>query len=603
MSYAEEELSARPRTADGKFLRIFYVGDLDKIGNLPKVKTAIMCAKTNNEDCVVLSVLVGNFLTPSTCVTDNGIGIMAAINDIGFDYAILGTHDFFMKQDRLERRIKEFKGTLLNSNIRSPRFFDGQDKPLPDHAIVEVGNRTVALMAFLDADNGSFVCTEKPQLQPPTEVVAGLWANIVKAHGRDIDALIPMSHAHMKKNRDLIRHARQQPGLAEKLCVLLGGHRHADKSIFASEANVLMCKPTGNANDVCFVDVWWTADGVLKREAHMIDEAEFQAEPGLERLMSKGGWLRNTLQEVPVLILPEQNEQGEKQQWSTKSVKHREEPLVSLLLKMVKDAVDGVDLVMLQANFINGNSDYSPGPFSGQNLWREFAFETNLYSVKLPGSIIEESIRCSRDGGRACQTKACMPTTGGSTSTAVPDGALFLHCDTDTVIDPDKASIKKINRARFDPDKMYTVLTSNFLLRGRLEIPPLAKYVEQTASIPATLSCSLPIKHCIINACLNRAWQDVVNQFPPQHPRPIDAEEIRVFLRQVFLDLSGNDDEPIDEHSDMDDNSSIRSNRNPILHTLFWQKTILTQNMAEYLLHMMDLDTEGKVYREVANGS
>merc|ERR1711988_1170403 len=122
------------------------------------------------------------------------------------------------------------------------------------------------------------------------------------------------------------------------------------------------------------------------------------------------------------------------------------EPMVSFLLSECKESMPGVEWVVLQGgNVRGGTAEYSPGPFTYGDLMKEFAFDTQLAIVKLPGEIIEASIRATR----------------------TPEGTkpFFLHCDSETVFASSESEIKieQVNGQAFDAKRMYTVGTYQFL--------------------------------------------------------------------------------------------------------------------------------------------
>merc|ERR1719359_1402856 len=101
---------------------------------------------------------------------------------------------------------------------------------------------------------------------------------------------------------------------------------------------------------------------------------------------------------------------------STARVRFEPEPMVSWLL---------------QGGNVRGMTpEYQPGNFTYGDLMKEFAFDTQMAIVKLPGKIVAETIQNSR----------------------TPEGTkpFFLHCDMGCEFDNDGVTVTKVDGAPFD---------------------------------------------------------------------------------------------------------------------------------------------------------
>lgn len=513
----EKRRIGRPFAAHGKFLRFVTVNDVYKLDNYPRVASAVKEFKNfgTEDDAVVVSCLPGDFLSPCTLTNlDGGVAMLRALNEVPIDYVMFGNHEFDLKTPQLQTRIKEYQGKWINSNVTCPQFVDRDGKPLPEFDIIDVGGRKVALGAFLLDDMNQFAPRNDLKISPPTDSILKTW-EAIKSSGSTVDAFLPMLHLNIKEDRALADFIAKHEDMAKVTPILLAAHDH---EVYIEQAGKSLIFKTGcDAENIGIVDLYWNAEGKLKRQVHMLEAEDFPAEPSVQSFVDQELAMMAAVMEVPILQLPDL---GAKM--STDRVRFEPEVLVSFFLSIVKRSMPNVELVFLQGGNVRGMTpEYKPGPFSFGDLMNEFAFDTNMATVQLPGGVLEASIRSSRT----------------STDGAKP---FFLHTDMEAVFGKG-GYLEQINGQPFDPNRMYTVGTYQFLLNGMGNIEPMTTYCKQNNTCPPLEDCP-GIKTYFMKTCMRAIWLVLVDCSSENDP-----EQISTTFRNTFDSIDSKKDGFLDE--------------------------------------------------------
>jgi len=406
--------------------------------------------------------------------------MLRALNEVPIDYVMFGNHEFDLKTPQLQTRIKEYKGKWLNSNVTAPQFVDHNDKPLAEYEIIDVGERKVATAAFLLDDMNQFAPRSDLKIAPPAESILKTW-EAIKSCGSKVDAFLPMLHLNIKEDRALADFIAKHDDMAKLTPLLLAAHDH---EVYIEQAGKSLIFKTGcDADNIGIVDLFWTADGKLKRQVHMLEAEDFPSEPRVKEFVDKELAMMAAIMEVTILDLPDLGKM------STNRVRFEPEVMVSFLLSQVRKSMPNVDMVFLQGGNVRGMTpEYKAGPFTYGDLMKEFAFDTHQAIVQLPGEVIEASIR----------------------STRTPEGAkpFFLHADMEVKFG-DGWSITEVNGQPFDSKKMYTVGTYQFLLNGMGNIEPLTTYCKENGTCPPLDTCR-GIKDYFMKTCIRASWLNLV---------------------------------------------------------------------------------------------
>jgi len=183
---------------DGCCLRIIQVNDVYDLKNLPAFDSMFRHHSDHHPNTI--SILPGDFLAPGLLSSlDSGLGmvdIMNRIGDRGIDYVCFGNHETDVPYEDLVKRIDEYKGCWINSNM--PGF--KCNKELPPYKIIEVEGggqkRKVGLLGLLTVDKnlyqaGAFGGAMESAL-PVNETAKELRRKLLEEEGCDL--VIPMTH-------------------------------------------------------------------------------------------------------------------------------------------------------------------------------------------------------------------------------------------------------------------------------------------------------------------------------------------------------------------------------------------------------------------------
>lgn len=541
---------ARPRRAVGTFLRIVMVNDIYQLDKYPRVREAVREFRGAGQDCIVICVVPGDFLSPCTLTSlDGGVAMLTALNEAAVDYVAFGNHEFDLPPELLQRRISEFKGTWLNSNVSNPSFVGRDKKPLPAYSMLQVGERKVALAGFLLDDMKQFAPLHQPTIEPPHDSLSAVWKEIKKAEGL-VDAFVPLTHLNIKQDREFAQFLAQDDEIASQTPVILAAHDH---EVFIEEAGKSLIFKVGcDAKNIGVIDLWWDAQGKLGRNVHMLDAEEFLEDPKTHAFVQKKLTSLDELNRVPIAHLPSK----QNIEWSSKNARFHEEPLVGWMLSLVKSSMPGVELVFLQGGNVRGQYTYEPGPFTYGDLMREFAFDTHMAIVDLPGHVIADSVIGSRAGDSS--------------------RPFFLHLDSDALTSEGaNVTILEINKFAFDPQRVYKVATYQFLLGGLGSIQPLLGYVEKRDLCPPLENC-MPIKHYVIETCMKAAWRELLST-----TEALESGTPKHQVKALFKAIDANDDGLIvaSELSSFLEANNMNSSK----------------MLVKFLIEHLDSDEDGKV--------
>jgi 2',3'-cyclic-nucleotide 2'-phosphodiesterase (5'-nucleotidase family) len=555
----------KPFTAVNGHIRFVTVNDVYELDNYPRFAAAVKEFKAAAEDgSIVVSTLPGDFLSPCTITSlDAGVTMMRAVNEAGVDYVMLGNHEFDLAPSVLQKRIKEYNGTVVNSNVTKPEIVDRDGKPLPEYVTFDVKGKRIAMGAFLLDDMSQYAPDKQPSISPPTESVQRIY-KVVKEKEGSIDAFVPMVHLNMKDDRILAKTIASNNELAAITPVMLCSHDH---EVYIEEAGKsLIFKVVADAANIGVVDIWWNKEGKIKRSVHMYAADDFDPDARVQAFVDGCKQRLHDMLDVKICEFP-----SGVRRLSTKKVRFEVEPLVCELLSLVMRSMPGVEMIFLQGGNVRGAHDYEPGAFTYADLMREFAFSTDMAIIQLPGEIIEETIKNSRTSG---------------------DGAkpFFLHVDKGCIISQD-SKIEVVDGKPFDPKKMYTCGTYQFLLGGLGNLQPMYDYVQKAGTCPSLETCH-PIKNYVMETCMKSAWRKMLGmaEWDINHEEKVNSEKLDLILDETF-DRLDKDKSGFLEPSEVEDLINESGIAGPDTKTLI-----------SHLMSPLDTNGDGKIDRSELHG-
>ena len=101
-------------------LRILHINDVYILDQLPALRTCLDALSEGMPRSNVLTTLGGDFLAPSLLSSiDHGRGMVSVMNAVPIKAICFGNHECDVPHAALLKRIGEFEGVWLNSNMRS----------------------------------------------------------------------------------------------------------------------------------------------------------------------------------------------------------------------------------------------------------------------------------------------------------------------------------------------------------------------------------------------------------------------------------------------------------------------------------------------------
>jgi 2',3'-cyclic-nucleotide 2'-phosphodiesterase (5'-nucleotidase family) len=118
---ADEQTWFCPSDKNEARLTIVQITDVYTLDNFASVKTMLQEIHTKQgPDCNVISMLTGDLLVPYLLPSiDHGDGMMMVIKETPIDYLTWGNHEADIPHKHVCRHIKNYEGTVINSNMQS----------------------------------------------------------------------------------------------------------------------------------------------------------------------------------------------------------------------------------------------------------------------------------------------------------------------------------------------------------------------------------------------------------------------------------------------------------------------------------------------------
>lgn len=257
-------------------IKVFQLNDVYEIdgiehgnyGNLARVATLINQAKADTSNARVISVLSGDFLSPSIYNTlgypggtpkiddkVNGRQMIETFNSMGLDYVAFGNHEFDLKSvTAIQNRILESEFTWLNANLRyraadsTIQSFkvtaNGKAADMPGWTTDTIRYKGQQILMGLTGLTLDF--NGKPDYLIYEDHIAAGRKAMKALRGTDIQLAI----THLSKEED-IDFARSVKGME----AIFGGHEHVNYALHANGTPVY--KADANARTIYVHDLLW----------------------------------------------------------------------------------------------------------------------------------------------------------------------------------------------------------------------------------------------------------------------------------------------------------------------------------------------------------
>ncbi len=273
--------SARGRDGDLVRVTLLQVNDIYTLeavdggrrGGMARLATLARDARRENPNTVF--VLAGDALSPSVMSTFlRGEQMIAALNAIGLDLAVLGNHEFDFGPRVLAARMGESKFAWLASNVADRLTGRPFGAARPD-LLLTFDAVTVGFLGLTMPESALISSPGPDTAFREPGVVGREVARDLRARGAKL--VVAVTHQDMAHDKAL--------AAAGDVDVVLGGHEH--EPMIAEEGRALITKAGSDGRYLVQVDLWLARDGTLVERSARFREVSRRVpgDPDVEALV------------------------------------------------------------------------------------------------------------------------------------------------------------------------------------------------------------------------------------------------------------------------------------------------------------------------------
>ena len=492
----------------GPSLRIICVNDIYTLENLPRLRSlARHHAETLPADHLIVT-LAGDFIAPSILSSlDKGVGMLDCLGAIPITHAIFGNHENDVGIAELEKRVRAFQGTWLNTNM--PSFTPA----LPTHQILDVtrpGGRTVriGLLGLLANQHNLY----RPgafggcAIEPANEC-ALRWARRL-VHEDGCACVIPITHQDLADDHALAR-AQRDP----RFPIIIAGHEH---EVVIDDVNgSWVIKAGADAANAVFVDLVWPAEappaGTPDLPAVTVKLEPVRDHPEDQAMRARVDRHRETVRQLDKATLfriPPGS------LFSSVGMRMHQTSMGAMLCSRLRDALDA-DGCFINAGGIRGEHDYNDR-FTYADLKAELPFDDEMVVVSLPGRVVRDAVAASR----------VIPPEGSGGYLQVDDGM--------TVHGPGNV-VTTIGGLPLDPDRHYRIATVLCLFDGMNSLEPLLQYAREHPDVVPPRDSGREIKIVLVDAFSIELWRQLgsFEDIDADHDGVVTRDELKTAIAMV----------------------------------------------------------------------
>jgi 5'-nucleotidase len=402
-----------------------------KTGGLARVATLQKQLKAANEH--TYSVLAGDLLSPSAIGTSlfegeplAGKQMISVFNQLHWDYATFGNHEFDIGKKALLQRLAEAKTVFFSSNV-----LDSDTKKPLAHS-----QKTVILN--VDGVKVGLIGITLPELKPNFIDISDPFAaaqTAIQQLKPQVDMIVLVTHQDVK---DDIRFAEKLSGVD----LIIGGHEHENMYLFRGANLVPITKADANAKSAFIHNI-----SVNKQTGKKSIESKLVFLDESMPLDAETDALVKQWQQQAFDLFKKQGFEPERVVCHTKealdgleaSVRNKPSNLTDVIAKAFLHAYPEADLSLYNGGSIRIDDIIPAGAITEYDVIKIMPFGGKLYLIELSGELVEKALNANKQN----QGK-------GS----------FLHFAN---VSQDKGQWL-INKKVIDAKKLYKVVTTDFLV-------------------------------------------------------------------------------------------------------------------------------------------
>jgi 5'-nucleotidase len=355
-----------------------------KLGGLARVQTLLNELKTENKNTI--TVLSGDMLSPSAIGTASyngekiaGRQMVEILNEMNWDYFILGNHEFDLSESDLRARLNEMKFTIVSDNV-----LDTNNQPFPNtitNTQFQVEGVKIGVLGItLNNYQVPFAKIADPMNSAKNAV------NELK--GKKSDIIIALTHQIIT---DDINMAAEIP----EIDIIMGGHEHENFKLLRGDGFTPITKADANAKTVfvhhfCFDKSTKELD--INSELVFIDES-IKEDSTILKLTDK--WT-----EIAFKSFEEMGYQPEATicisdkvlDGSEAAVRSRPTALTDLITRGFLTAYPTADASIMNGGSVRIDDKLQPGPITQYDILKISPFGGDISLVTMNGKTLIEAL-------------------------------------------------------------------------------------------------------------------------------------------------------------------------------------------------------------------
>ncbi|MEO5826972.1 MAG: bifunctional metallophosphatase/5'-nucleotidase [Gemmatimonadales bacterium] len=387
----------------------------------------------------LLTTLGGDYLSPSAmglAVVDGqrlaGRQMVATLNAVGVDWAVLGNHEFDLRESEFRQRLDESRFRIVTSNVTdsSGALFPGTTR----HEIVRILTRGGALRIgmiglTINSNQPAWVRFENP-IDAARREIAAL--------GDSVDAIVALTHLSLAQDQLL---AEVLPAIT----VILGGHEHENYEVRRGARFTPIIKADANVRTVAVITLTWRGGDArphVESTLRVLDSTTTES-PDVARdvaawvARSDAAYRADGLDPGAVVATITEPLDGRES-----VVRSRPGPLTALVAGALRREVPGAEVGVMNGGSIRIDDVIPVGVVTQYDVIRILPFGGHVVGTTMTGALLER-VLTQGEANRG---------TGG-----------FLHASGVTR----EGTRWMVGGVPIDAARSYRVATTDFLLTGR----------------------------------------------------------------------------------------------------------------------------------------
>jgi 2',3'-cyclic-nucleotide 2'-phosphodiesterase (5'-nucleotidase family) len=380
----------------------------------------------------------GDAISPSVMSTYlKGEQMIAALNAIGLDVATFGNHEFDFGPAVLRQRMSESKFTWLSANVLDRATGQPFGGARADMLVTAGGVRVGLFGLTMTETETSSSPGDTVEFRKPSAVALET-SRRLRAAGAQV--VVAVTHQDMAADRSLAT----LPGV--DVDVILGGHEH--EPLVAEEGRTLVVKAGADARYLVQVDVWLDAGGRLAERSWTFHEVSARISPDAEVTSLVQRYAQRMSRELDIVI-------GS----TAVGLEARRTPLRTRetnLGNFIADAVRArarAEVALINGGGIRTERVIPPGPLRKRDINGLLPFTNVVVTVEMRGRQLRDALE---EGLAGIEREA---------------GGFLQVSGVRVVYDAGRPPGQRVRQvtvgaAPLDPDRVYTVATIDYLVRG-----------------------------------------------------------------------------------------------------------------------------------------